>query len=137
MEEQLSLFDIQTVTPQTELPISISGKSLSDWCFLYTAGAAGRNSGIRFMMKINDAQAWCESDLSHGVLHGNRWAYFYTSVENFCYCHWGQLKGATLDLRKLTDNGEWDDKIAGLGLVKYGKKDIKRILSEYGIEVLI
>lgn len=112
-------------------------EGLSNWYFLYTAGRSGHNSGIRFMMTREDAQAWCESDLSRGVLHGNPWAYFFTSVGNFCFCHWGQLKGATLDLRKLKDNGQWDEKIEGLGLTKYGKQDIKKILSGYGIEVLV
>ncbi len=112
-------------------------RGLSDWCFLYTAGRAGRNSGIRFMMTREDAMAWCESDVSKGILHGHPWAYFFTSVENFCNCHWGQLRGAVLDLRKLEDNGQWDGKIEALHLRKYGKKEIKQILATYGIEVRV
>ncbi len=104
MEEQLSLFSIQQpATPEPTPKKPPGGKSLSDWAFLYTAGRAGHNTGIRFMMSREDAMRWCESDLSHGVLHGNHWAYFFTSVENFCNCHWGQLKGVKLDLRKLTE----------------------------------
>ncbi len=136
MEEQLSLFT-EPVAPEPTSTKPPSGKSLSDWAFLYTAGRAGHNTGIRFMMTREDAVAWCESDLSHGNIHGNPWAYFFTSVENFCNCHWGQLKGVTLDLRKLTDNGQWDEKIAGLGLTKYGKREIRDILQKYGIEVLV
>ncbi|MCD8383274.1 MAG: hypothetical protein LUC39_02935 [Clostridiales bacterium] len=136
MEEQLSLFS-RPATPEPSVTGPPGGKTLSDWAFLYTAGRAGHNTGIRFMMSREDAVAWCESDLSHGNVHGNPWAYFFTSVENFCNCHWGQLKGVTLDLRKLTDNGQWDEKISGLGLTKYGKGDIRKILEPYGIRVLI
>ncbi len=134
MDAQLSLFDFQV---EKEPAANEGKKTLSDYAFLYTAGRAGRNRGIRFMMTLEDAQAWCESDLSKGNMHGNPWAYFFTSVENFCNCHWGQLKGATLDLRKLIDNGMWDEKISSLGLKKYDKKEIKQILEPLGIEVLV
>lgn len=63
--------------------------ALDEWCFLYTATETGTNSGIRFMMTRDDAMRWCSSDLSKGVFYGVEWAYFFTSVRNFAYCHWG------------------------------------------------
>ncbi|MCD7827444.1 MAG: hypothetical protein LUG85_02775 [Clostridiales bacterium] len=116
--------------------------SLSDWAFLYTAtrggeGAASKSSTVRFMMSLEDAQKWCSSDMSCGTLYGTPWAYFFTSVENYCNCHWGQLRGCTLDMRKVNDNGKYDDKIKSLGLKKYNKQEMKEILKAYGIDVLI
>lgn len=130
--EQLSLFIQGGETGQSSaLP------SLSELAFLYTATATGKNSGIHFMMSRDDAVTWCESDLSHGTYLGHPWAYFWTSIENFCNCHWGQLKNAELDLRKVRDNGKYDEIIESLGLVKYGKHEMKKILALYGIRVLV
>lgn len=136
--EQLSLFNImEENTPPKPLKESKPDIPLSELAFLYTATETGKNSDIHFMMNLHDAQEWCSSPLSHGVMMGARWAYFYTSVENFCNCHWGQLKGVTLDMRKCRDNGKYDGMIEQMGLKKYGKHEIRDMLKDYGIEVLI
>ena len=44
---------------------------------------------------------------------------------------WGEI-----DLRHYVDNGKWDEKIKALGLKKYDKYDMKRILEPLGIEIL-
>lgn len=44
---------------------------------------------------------------------------------------WGRV-----DLRRYSDNGKWDEKIASLGLKKYNAYDMKRILEPLGIEIL-
>ncbi len=135
--QQLSIFDFMDCEQKTEQKEEVSiSESLADYAFLYTGTATGSNSGIHFMMTIDDAMAWCESNLSHGVYLGNPWAYFFTSVQNFIGCHWGTHK-PTLDFRKSKDNGKYDDKITSLGLKKYGFKEIHDILTPLGVEVLL
>ncbi len=134
MMEQITIFDY--LQSKQEAEKEREQQKLSDYAFLYTSTATGKNSGIHFMMTLEDAQTWCESDLSHGVYVGNWWAYFFTSVQNFINCHWGTHK-PTLDFRKQKDNGKYDDKIESLGLTKYGFKEIRDILTPLGVEVLL
>ena len=65
--QQISIFDFleekaKEVEEKEELHIV---ESLSDYAFLYTSTAIGQNSGIHFMMTLDDAMKWCESDLSY------------------------------------------------------------------------
>lgn len=119
--------------------------SLDDYAFLYTATAEGNNSGIRFMMSRDDAMAWCESDISRGVLYGTPWAYFWTSVRCFIEHHnlYPEESRHSLtagrpriDIRKLADNGQWDERIASLGLRKIGFGEFRDVLEPLGVEVL-
>ena len=116
-------------------------KELDNWALLYTATAKGNNSGVHFMMTMEDARKWCSSELSRGVYMGAEWAYFFTSVKNFAYCHWGgnhstNRRVGCIDLRHYVDNSKWDEKIKALGLKKYDMHDMKRILEPLVIEVL-
>ena len=113
---------------------------LSEWAFLYTSTEKGNNSGIHFMLTKADAVKWCSSPVSRGCLCGTYWAYFWTTVENFAFCHWGgnhstNPQSGVVDLRKLCDNGKWDAEIKRLGLTKFDKVCIYHILYKYGIEV--
>lgn len=119
-------------------------EELDKWAFLYTATATGNNSGIHFMMTLEDAKKWCSSPLSRGSFLGAEWAYFFTSVKNFVNFHcWGMDSEyrtnkiwGRIDLRRYSDNGKWDEKIMSLGLTKYNAYDMKRILGPLGIEIL-
>lgn len=113
---------------------------LSEWAFLYTSTEKGNNSGIHFMMTKADAIKWCSSHVSKGVLHGTYWAYFWTTVENFAFCHWGgnhstNPQSGVVDLRRMHDNERWDEEIKKLGLTKFDKRAIYHILYKYGIKV--
>lgn len=113
---------------------------LSEWAFLYTSTEKGNNSGIHFMMTKADAIKWCLSPVSKGCLYDTYWAYFWTTVENFAFCHWGgnhstNPQSGVVDLRKMHDNGRWDEQIKKLGLTKFDKAAIYHILPKYGIEV--
>lgn len=99
--------------------------------FCYTGTERGNCSGIRFAMSVDDARAWCSSDVSRGVLHGTRWSYFWTTAARFLSCF-----PPPLDLRGYVDNGEWDDRISGLGLRKIGFGEIGSMLAPYGVDVL-
>ena len=141
-ESQLCL-DFESGPRQPQKPAKVVNVNLlGEWAFLYTATSTGANSGIHFMMTLPDAKKWCSNPISKGSFMGSEWAYFYTTVENFAFCHWGgnhstNPQKGVVDLRKLNDNGKWDEKIYGAGCRKYGKQEIKRILEPMGIEVLI
>lgn len=137
---QLGLFVAESV-PRTPAPAPVIVRPdayhphLSELAFLYTCTEKGNNSGIRFMMSIEDAQAWCESPVSSGQLHGTRWAYHYTSVRNYIACHWGP-KQQRVDITGLVDNGQWDARIAELGLRKIGLHEFGDVLGPLGVEVV-
>ena len=116
-----------------ELGVDVDG--LDEIAFLYTATEAGNNSGIRFAMSRDDACAWCESDLSRGVLHGTRWAYLWTSALNF-FSRYDYIGGAAFDISKFADNGQWDERIASLGLTKIGFDEFPALFAPLGITVV-
>ena len=109
--------------------------ALSRIALLYTATEKGHNSGIRFALPtIEEAQTWCGSPLSRGTLHGTAWVYMWTSALNFIECHWGQ--GPTLVTDKIIDNGEWDERVASLGLHKISVADFPDIFRPLGVTVV-
>ena len=109
--------------------------ALHQLAFCYTATEAGNNSGIRFMLELSEAQKWCALPGSSGVLHGTKWAYFYTSVANFIECHWG-LSEPRLDVTGIVDNGEWDQRIADAGLTKISVERFRDVLAPLGVEIV-
>jgi hypothetical protein len=108
---------------------------LDDYALLYTTTEKGNNSGIRFAMTVEDAMAWCSSPISQGAAHQQRWAYFWTSVKNFIGCHWGPNE-PKLVIKGLVDNGQWDDRIASMGLKKIGFPDFRQVFGPLGVEVI-
>lgn len=141
-KNQLSLFDAE--------PIVYEGNwddILRSYAFLYTSTEKGNNSGIRFMMSLEDAQEFCSSPKSRGVLHGTYWAYFFTSVYNYihakdCYSEnkhpLSRVKTGCINLKGAADdNGKYDRLIEELGLKKINISEIPRFLKAFGIEVLI
>lgn len=109
--------------------------TLSDLALLYTATERGSNSGIRFMMSLSDAQAWCDSKESRGRHYDTEWAYFYSTVRNFIACHWGP-KAPTIDVSKVVDSGEWDARIASAGLRKINVAEFRDVLTPLGVTVM-
>lgn len=109
--------------------------ALQDYAFLYTGTEKGNHSGIRFMMSTADAMTWCQSPLSRGVLHGAEWAYFWTSVRSFVSCYWC-AQSPEIDLSKESDNGQWDAKMAQVGVRKIELDEIKSILAPLGVRVI-
>ena len=96
------------------------------YAFLYTATEKGNATDIHFMMTLDDAKKWCSLDVSRGNFHGTKWAYFFTTVENFFFCHWGGHAADTF--KRWRDNGLWDQKISDAGLRKIGFDDAERLL---------
>lgn len=97
-----------------------------NYAFLYTATEKGNSTDVHFMMTLEDARIWCSLPVSKGNFHGVRWAYFFTTVENFFFCRWGGHAADTF--KRWSDNGLWDQKISDAGLRKIGFDEAERLL---------
>ena len=128
----MRLFDLDPVKPTDHL----CAATLSEIAILYTATEKGNSTGPRFFMSIEDARRWCSDPVSQGVLHGTRWAYFFTSVHNYVQCHWGTQK-PVIDLRRAVDDGSWDERIAAAGCTKIPFAEAKEILAPLGVDLVI
>ena len=132
MSRQMSLFgdDEVKVVRKTKEEKHLERKHNSDfgenYAFLYTATEKGNSTDVHFMMTLDDARKWCSLPVSKGNFHGVRWAYFFTTVENFFFCHWGGHAADTF--KRWRDNGLWDQKIIDAGLRKIGFDEAERLL---------
>ena len=137
--DRFSLFDD---TPALTTPVTNTMEALDEFAFLYTATEKGNSTGIKFMASRADAMRWCSDPASRGVLLGTAWAYFWTSVPNFLRHHcgdadtYGDASKLILDLSRLTDNGEWDERIAAAGCRMIKLDEIAGILEPLGVEVI-
>jgi hypothetical protein len=121
-------------------------EKLKSLAFLYTSTEKGNNSGIRFMMSLDDAETFCSDKRTQGVLHGTRWAYFFTSVYNFLHAHdcYGdnahssaRVHKGYLNLKGCTeDKGTFDHIIEDLRLKKINISEFGKTLEPLGIEIL-
>lgn len=137
-----TLFDLPTdayVKPPVVAP-AVDWERLERVALLYTATALGNATGIHFAATIEDAQRWCSSPVSRGVMHGTEWAYFWTSAANYVRHHQGDGEaygGATwIDMSGHVDNGDWDERIAAAGVNKIGLPELVEILRESGVHVI-
>jgi hypothetical protein len=139
---QATLFDV----PKPDSPGldgQIDLEKLEGYAFLYTATDKGNSTGVRFMMTVSDAQKWCETKVSSGVLHGSRWAYFWTSVTNYLKHRQGWIPehggrpSLQLKFDRSQDSGLWDGRIAAAGCVKIGLEDAAALLEKCGVEVTV
>ena len=140
MTTQTTLFDLDTYTPPPAREVArIDRDALERLAFCYTATEVGNATGIKFAATVPHAKAWCSSPLSHGRVHGTRWAYFWTTALSFVLNHCGPTgvydPGAVydIDLRGLRDNGEWDDRIASTGCEIIRLEDLPPILEAAGV----
>lgn len=103
---------------------------------VYTATEKGNSTDPHFFMSIDDAMKLCSDERSKGVLHGTKWAFFWTSLKNYCGNYWDlTLNG--LDLTKFYDNGSRDALLEELGITKLDFFDVVRQLKRNGISVKI
>lgn len=130
---QLSLLPAKDGRPSKRA--RVLNPQLSEWAFLYTSTEKGNNSGIRFLMTLDHAQQWCDSDVSRGVLMGTKWAYFFTTVARYLEVTCPTVE-PRLDIGGCYDNGEWDERIAALGLKKIDLVHCRRILGPLGVRVV-
>ena len=121
----LRLFDVPDTDP---LEREVDWRALDELAFIYTATERGNHSGIRFAASRDDAQRWCESDVSRGVMLGTEWAYFWTSCATFLRAY-----PPPLVLTGLFDNREWDDRIAAAGVKKINLDELPGLLRPLGV----
>ena len=133
---QISLFapEETPLPPKADAHAGVDMEALRNLAFLYTATETGTNSGIRFMMTLEDAQAWCELPISRGRHYETEWAYFYTSVANFVTCYWCG-RAPAIDLTGAADDGSWDERIAAHGFKKISIWDFEKVLRPLGVAV--
>lgn len=122
------------IPPKADPHADVNMAALHELAILYTATEAGNNSGIRFMMTVDDAMRWCEQDVSKGVLHGTAWAYFWTRVSSFITCYWLNDEPC-IDLRDAKDDGSWDERIAAAGCKKIAVWEFSEVLNPLGVKV--
>lgn len=134
---QPALFDTTpfVVAPAKPDPhAGVDMDALRQLAFLYTATETGNHSGIRCMMSVEDAKAWCSSPVSRGRHYRVEWAFFWTSVANFVTCYWCGRE-PEIDISKEFDNGEWDERMANVGVTKISLDDIADTLRPLGVKV--
>lgn len=129
---QGSLFDVPKTAPVRP---HLDYDGLRSVALLYTATERGNHSGVRFGMSIKDAMAWCSSNVSRGQIGGTKWAYFWTSAANYVQVYYRD-GWPVFDFSKDFDSGEWDERIAELGLRKYGFDELRSLLAPMGVNVI-
>ena len=132
---QASLFDLMEAPRAVPEVKGINRDALARYALLYTATEKGNHTDPHFMMTVEDAMAWCESSISRGNMHGTNWAYFWTSVLNFIDCYW-MGREPVMDISGVTDNGQWDERIASLGLRKISVNEFAQVLEPLGVTVV-
>ena len=106
--------------------------ALSRFAFLYTASEKGNCSGIRFALTVPEARTWCESPVSGGASHGTQWRYLWTAVATFI----DVFQSPVIDITGYEDSGEWDQRIADLGLSKIGFERFAEVFEPLGLTVI-
>jgi len=103
----------------------------SDLCFLFTSSFSGGFGGIRFLVTENEAKIFCSDERSKGIMHGGKWAYFYTTIANSFYNQGEQIK-----LSEIIDNGKYDWLLDELGIKKIPKQEWRDLLTPFGFEII-
>ena len=101
---------------------------------VYTATEKGNCTDPHFFLTIDDAMKLCSDERSKGVLHGTRWAYFWTSLKNYASNYWMGDDGG-LDFSKFHDNGSRDGLLAELGIEKIDFHEVVALLEKAGFKV--
>ena len=133
------LFDLtaEHVRKPDPEPSGVAWEALEQIAFIYTATAAGTNSGIRFALSIEDAKTWCSQPESRGTAnYGTEWSTFWTSAANFIRQWEGPVSRPQLVTKGLTDDGRADATLAALGLRKIALSDFRAVFEPLGVEVV-
>lgn len=101
---------------------------------VYTATEKGNSTDPHFFLAIDDAMKLCSDERSKGVLHGTRWAFFWTSLKNYCGNYWDLTDGG-LDFTKFYDNGSRDALLDDLGIKKIDYWEVYELLTNAGFKV--
>ncbi|MBD5406314.1 MAG: hypothetical protein HDR56_01685 [Treponema sp.] len=110
-----SLFDFPTESKKEERIRLARENAPDNIALVYTATAHGKASCGHFFMKIEDAKKFCSSPKSKGVLLGNEWAFFWTSLKNYLG-NFLDLTEHGIDFSKFCENGSKDDLLRKLDI---------------------
>lgn len=104
---QLDLFNFKSVDKKTEHILDVREKCPDDIAIVWTATELGNNSDPHYFLNVEDAKKLCSDQRSKGVLHGTKWAFFWSSLKNYCGNYYDLTDGG-LDMSKFYDNGSRD-----------------------------
>ena len=128
MAKTVDMFADMETTAQIDKSQAIS--HLAQYAFLYTATEKGNATGIRFCMIVEDAQRWCSCEVSRGILHGTKWAYFFTRIDVYLSCHWGGNDNFIIYTDDWHDDGSWDKRITDAGCHKITPSELRKICKD-------
>lgn len=106
-----------------------------DIALVYTATRAGKATAGHYFMRIEDAKKFCSHPKSKGVLHGNEWAFFWTSLKNYLG-NFLDLTEYGIDFSGFCDNGSGDALLQELGIEPYEAWDVCAVLEKRGFRVI-
>lgn len=138
IEEQIDLFGFTQKTTSQEKSERLKKNHDSvpqNIAIIYTGTECGNFSGPKYFMKIDDAKKFCSDERSKGVLHGTKWAFFWTSLANYVGCYW-DLSEHGIDFSHFFDNGSRDGLLAELGIEKLDPREVFGTLEKCGIHVI-
>lgn len=137
-EQRGFLFDLDEIKPakskkeqRIENARALAPKNIA---LVYTATKCGKASCGHFFMTIDDAKKFCSSPKSKGVMHGNEWAFFWTSLENYLG-NFLDLTEHGIDFTAFCDNGSRDDLLQELSIDPYEPWDVCAVLEARGFKV--
>lgn len=133
------LFDMDEFRPkETKKERRISAARAAapdDIALVYTATRAGKATSGHYFMRISDAKKFCSHPKSKGVVHGNEWAFFWTSLKNYLG-NFLDLTEYGIDFSGFCDNGSRDELLDELGIEPYEAWDVCAVLEKRGFKVI-
>lgn len=101
---------------------------------VYTATRAGKATAGHYFMRIEDAKKFCSHPKSKGVVHGNEWAFFWTSLKNYMG-NFLDLTEYGIDFSGFCDNGSRDELLNELGICPLNFIEVCKDLELRGFKV--
>ena len=140
MNDQLDMFaalglDSGPAKSEKEIRIENAYDAAPDGIALvYTASENGNSTGPHFFLTIDDAMKLCSDNRSKGVIHGTCWAFFWTSLKNYCGNYWDLTDGG-IDFTNFFDNGSRDELLNELGIKKIDYWEVYDLLKNAGFKI--
>ncbi len=105
-----------------------------DVALVYTATRAGKATAGHFFMCVDDAKRFCSHPKTKGVIHGNEWAFFFTTLKNYLGNYLDLTEGG-IDFTNFCDNGSRNDVLRELGIMPLKPSEVFLDLEKRGFVV--
>lgn len=105
-----------------------------DIALVYTATRHGKATAGHYFMSIADAKKFCSSPKSKGIIHGNEWAFFWTSLKNYLG-NFLDLTEHGIDFSGFCDDGSRDALLEELGILPLNSDEVFNDLERRGFKV--